>query len=127
MKQNLKKEMYQVYADCHMKNFDEAKKIRNLDWRSQPVSLDEAHVAFVNACEGYNNFETDTVFTKIKSICKDLNVTVSPAREGSPAIYLYTKTAEDAKFIFNKLKRNRSMRIDELDLDNETTIRMWWD
>ena len=124
---NLKEEMYRVYADCHMEDFWKAEKIRNLDWRSSPVTLDEAHEAFLNACEGYNNFDTEIVFTKLKSVCEDYEVTVSPAREGSPAIYLYTKNAEDAKELFNKLKRQRSMHIDELDLDNPKTIRMWWD
>lgn len=123
----LKEEMYQVYADCHMDNFDKAASIRNLHWRSSPVSLEEAHIAFVNACEGYNNFETDVVFIKLKKVCEGYDVSVSPAREGSPAIYLYTKTTEDAKTIFDKLKRQRSMHIDELDFDTPTTIRMWWD
>lgn len=123
----LQEEMYRVYADCHMQDFNKAERIRNLNWRSSPVSLDEAHIAFVNACEGYNNFSPDPVFIKLKKVCEDYEVTVSPAREGSPAIYLYTKTAEDAKDLLTKLKRQRSMYIDELDLDNSTTIRMWWD
>ena len=123
----LKEEMYQVYADCHMENFGDASKIRNLNWCSHPVSLNEAHVAFVNACEGYNNFTPDSVFVKLKSICTDYQVTVSPAREGSPAIYLYANTPEEAQYIFKKLKKAKSMHIDELDMDNETTIRMWWD
>lgn len=123
----LKEEMYQVYADCHMEDFGEAAKIRNLNWRSHPVSLAEAQEAFINACEGYNSFDTDSVFVKLKSICADYDVTVSPAREGSPAIYLYPKNPEDANALFSKLKKEKSMHIDELDMDNATTIRMWWD
>jgi hypothetical protein len=124
---NLKEEIYQVYADLHMKDFWKAKKIRNLDWRSTPVSIDEAYSAFINVCKSYNKFKTESVFNKLKFICQDYDVSVSLAREGSPAIYLYTKTAEDAQYIFNKLKEEHSMHIDELDFDNATTIRMWWD
>lgn len=123
----LKEEMYQVYADCHMDDFWKAEKIRNLNWRSHPVSLEEAQEAFINACDGYNCFETESVFVQLKSICADFDVTVSPAREGSPAIYLYAKNPEDANVLFSSLQKAQSMHIDELDMDNATTIRMWWD
>lgn len=124
---NLSEEMYNVYADCHMSNSKKAYALRNLNWRSHPVSLDEAHKAFVNACEGYNNFDTEKVFLKLKDICAPYEVSVSNAREGSPAIYLYAKNEDETKELLNKIKRFRSLDIDEIFIENKTTIRMWWD
>lgn len=124
---SLAQETYQAYADCHMKDFEKALTLRNLNWIGQPSNIDEAHSALLNACQYYNNFDTHQIFILLKDICKNYEIKVSPAREGSVALYLYCLNEKDTKAIFKKLKKETSLCYDELQISNQNTIRMWWD
>lgn len=125
----------QVYADAVKNHTDKEGEKRQLHWHGPKVSLAEAAKLYALIEDGYNNFEPD-MLAKLLAEFPDGGIEVTPAREGSPVVYLHIpdRSADPRPFIrvfFNA---------DEVDIVDHFTclqegetelvgkaLRVWWD
>jgi hypothetical protein len=121
IKQKVKKEVGRAYADCWMKDFEKAEKIRNLNFiASQPLSKADAIKVMNDCVEGYNKFTPGL----LDHLPDDSNITI--AREGSVCMYIDSK--ELSKFSNGELEKLQAkMGADELEHTHGSTFRIWWD
>ena len=130
----------QVYADAVKSDLsDEAMyKKRSLHWHGERVSLADAVEAFALIEDGYNEFNSETL-AKLQTEFPDAGIEVTPAREGSVAVYLHIPAG---KTLTDRVKAwiKRNLRADEIDIvtkfsclqDGEAelvgeALRVWWD
>lgn len=119
----LEKEIRKTYADCQSPyaSFEVTSKIRRLDWKAdEPVSGEDVREALNAACvSGYNEFDPVNVADAILTVDPEAKVYI--AREGSVCLYIKT---EHKKMMIRALKDEMA---DEQDIQNDGTIRFWWD
>ena len=136
----------QVYADA-VRNVSEsgASDSCNHHWHGPRVSLADAAELFTEIQDGYNDFEHDMI-AKLAAEFADDGIEATPAREGSPAIYLHFPDADESRFMICALKRDvkewieQNLKADEIDVvtkfsclqEGETelvgeALRIWWD
>lgn len=128
----------QVYADAVKNHTDkEAREKRQLYWHGPRVSLAEAAKLYALIEDGYNNFEPD-MLAKLLAEFPDGGIEVTPAREGSPVVYLHIPRSVILKHVEAFIKT--SFDADEVDIVDHFTclqegetelvgkaLRVWWD
>ncbi|KKL03904.1 hypothetical protein LCGC14_2621470 [marine sediment metagenome] len=130
----------QVYADAVENDLsDETQyKTRSLYWHGPRIPLAEAAELYAQIEDGYNEFEHDAI-ARLAAEFPDAGIEVTPAREGSVAIYLHIpadSTVMERVWAFCSEK----LAADEIDVvtkftclqDGETelegeALRIWWD
>lgn len=127
----------QVYADAVQgyTDTDATCEKRQLHWHGPRVSLAEAAEVYALIYEGYNNFQPD-MLAKLLAEFPDAGIEATPAREGSPAVYLHIPDLAYPARAFVKT----TFDADEVDIvthysclqDGETelvgeALRVWWD
>ena len=118
----IRSEVMLAYADCN-RGWDKGKKIRNLSYRSsKSIDKNSAIKLLTEALgadspdeAGYNNF-CPTLLNRLPDDSK-----VWIAREGSVCIYVETKVDID------EMKLCKLLHADEVDIDTNDHIRIWWD
>jgi len=139
----LKDKFRQVYADAVEGGYTdtEAYENRQLHWHGPKVSLAEAAEAYALIYEGYNNFQPDAL-AKLLEEFPDAGIEVTPAREGSPAVYLHIPAGSTLVTLTDRVKAfvAENLKADEIDIvtkfsclqEGETelvgeALRVWWD
>lgn len=128
----------QVYADVVEPTlpYAEAYNRRSIYWHGERVSLDDAFAAFALLKEGYNDFDSEVLMELIAAF-PDAGIEVTPAREGSVAVYLHIPNKFKARvkafvlvhFLADEvgIVTNFSCLQDgETELVGEA-LRVWWD
>ena len=108
-----------AYADCNSMGFDENE--RNLDFKSSSYfNAGELIEVMSTAIEGgYNLYDKDV----LKEVVETFNgARYKPAREGSPCIYVYPEKNSRVW-----LHKDFGGIADEVSLENDGSIRLWWD
>lgn len=131
-------ELRQVYVDAIPSTLSdyEVYKRRSLHWHGQRVSLADAVEAFALIEDGYNAFNSETL-AKLQAEFPDAGIQVTPAREGSVAVYLYIPDGLKDRvkaFILEFLSADEvaivtqfsCLQPGEPELVGEA-LRVWWD
>lgn len=116
---NLLNEIKITYADNQDDglSFQQTSHIRRLDWKaSEYAEGDMIKKALMAIGGGYNEFEPNKVSDIILKI--DYNAKVYVAREGSVCLYIITSKPD---------KMIKALNADEGDLQQDGSIRVWWD
>ncbi len=132
----------QVYADAVIRDMTDeqckvAVKERQLHWHGERITLAEAAEIYATICQGYNEFKPN-MLKRLLVVCPDVGIEVTPAREGSVAVYLHIPTGRQQKSVEAWVKK--MLNADEVDvvdhftclqdgeeeLDGEA-LRIWWD
>lgn len=119
----------QVYADAILDDmtesqWQEAAAKRELMWRGerQPLADVAEQYAQLNRY-GYNEFRRDTI-QKLADAFPNAGIEATPAREYSVAIYLHIPAGlrqEVRAFV------EKNFEADEIDYEEDGSLRIWWD
>lgn len=118
-------EMKLTYADCDQsKSFAETESVRRLDWVSgERIPLEDAHKAY-DCIPGYNEFSPE-IIRAMQNEFSGLGFEVTCAREGSVCLYLRLNQNGDKAKVKHYCEHN--LNADEVDWDDDDTLRIWWD
>lgn len=119
---DIEEEIKKAYADCWMDSFQEASKIRNLNFRASLSYPKEYCKELLNKyVKSYNAFTPDL----LDHLPKDSCITI--AREGSVCIYVNSETIN--KFSEKELKELiENLSADEFEyIKDLEEYRIWWD
>lgn len=95
---------------------------RNLEWRcSRWMSPGECGAQFAAICPEYNQFHASKVCAWLSQFP---GVEVQPAREHSVTLYLKGKPEELAQI---EHQARGLIHADEVDMQMDGTLRLWWD
>ena len=137
-----RKTFEQAFVDAIIPDmtYEQSSKIRQLYWHGQRIPLAKAVELFAKLTGGYNEFTPD-MLAKLQAEFPHAGIEVTPAREGSVAIYLHipTCTATNLKYMVRQFVI-RHFNADEVDVVHEFSclqqgetelvgdaLRVWWD
>lgn len=109
--------------------YSENPKYRKLDVRGQPCDVEDWHGVMVAAAPMYNDFDIGNVYPVLQGLPRVDELLFIPGREGSVVLYITTGGDEVlAQEVLQYLQNNKLwLKYDELDLQDGSTIRIWWD
>ncbi len=117
--ETLLEEIRRTYSDNQDdgKDFEETENIRRLDWRAEtPVSGGKLLGALQAIGASYNDFEPINVTDTILTVDPDAEIYI--AREGSVCLYIKTSLPHQMMV---------SLNADEVDIQPDGLVRIWWD
>lgn len=116
-----------VYADAMdpemtEEQFQDASKIRELNWRGNRMPLGQGAELYATICE-YNEFQPE-MLTKLQKQFPEQGIDLTPARESSVVVYLHVPIGlrrQVRTFV------DKHFNADEVDWVQADTLRVWWD
>lgn len=121
-----------AYADALLgesigSTFEQASKFRRLDYKAPlPLPMEQAMLIMAACIESYNAFDS-TIMAKLPTMFKSRNVII--AREGSPCIYILPGTQEFKRLFAQQdlIELQDVLHADECSIQDDGTLRIWWD